>query len=250
MAWLLLMLFTLEEPRWEMYPAIRQVNDARLGRVLSDISSRLEAGNQYEDSDKITSGHEQVHGINSYARMKFRDKYPGKRINCFYCMNGRVCVIEEPRLTITQVANSIPRSFRGEVYQTYLVNQRKDWDQDVLYLLDEFSAYNAGTEIYRELGIVDRESTIWQSFEFINYSLFLLKLVKENRPDYEDTQLRLFIKWNVERCMRLYRGEAGAEKYLNLLRNHPEGKELRDFVKKYYGEPWYEKVIVKELFWE
>lgn len=235
-------------PKWEDYPPIREVNNPQLGKILCDVSSRLEAGNQYEDRDKITSTHEQTHGINSYARMKFQ-RGNLKKVNCFYCLQGRICVIEEPNVTLPQVAMTIPKEFRGDVYQLYLVNQARQWADTPLYCLDEFVSYLNGTECYRELGIKERESTIWQTFEFINYIFYLHKFVVETRKNYDDGQLRNFIGWNVERSMRLYREEEGAKKYLDLLRKSIAGNDLRNFIKSYYGVEWYEKTIVREMFW-
>lgn len=250
MGWLLLLMFFMEEPSWEMYPAVKQVNDPRLGKILTDIESRMPNGHPYRnDQNLVNWNHESVHGINSYARMKFQEKYAGKRINCFYCLWGRVAVIEEPQLTLGQIATYIPGSFRGMLFKTYFIDARKDWENYPLYCLDEWSAYSSGTETYRELGLKDKEATIEFTFEFMNYSLFLLKCVKENRPDYDDKQLKAFIRWNIERCIRLYQGEVGAKKYLDLLRNHEDGTSLRNFIKSYYGVEWYEKTIVREMFW-
>ena len=67
-----------------------------------------------KDSMLITSVHECTHGVNSILRDKLTSKE--NKVNAFYCLDNRYVSIKESRLTLTDVANKIPKSIRFTSY--------------------------------------------------------------------------------------------------------------------------------------
>lgn len=161
---------------WEVKP-LRTV-DSSLGQVLGDIESHMPAGHPYRSSDKITWAHETTHGLNSYLRNALQ-KQGQARVQCLYVLNDRCVVLTEPRgVTLAQVASAVPAEQRGRVYQLYLVQQQRDWNDTPTYVLDEWVAYSNGAAVGKELGL-DYGSELEFAQEFTNYAKVLASLVDD-----------------------------------------------------------------------
>ncbi|RTK95524.1 MAG: hypothetical protein EKK64_06795 [Neisseriaceae bacterium] len=260
-----------EEPEWITYPKLREVNN--LGVVLSDIESHMPAGHHFVDPDKVTWAHETTHGINNDIRNS-----KGRGINAFYVLNDKAAVIAEPRTTIRRVASTIPPVLRGFSYQLYLVQQAGDWNNEPLYLMDEWTAYANGAECAIEIDKDRVASDLISSHNFNVYCLYLAKCIKEDCPDYDDKQFKAYLKWGIERVFDLsknsgfltsYRiekqkvviihihkkiknketkdhfflteADLNVESYLNKVRQAREAELLRTFMKEYFGEEWCKK---------
>jgi hypothetical protein len=252
------------EPEWTEYPPVRNVTD--LGKILSDIESHMPAGHIYKDSDKITWAHETTHGINSNIRQKYsrgwgannnldiwgrsvwkaidgKPVFHAGRINGFYCLNNKAAIINEPPTTMQAAAALVPKSLRGPVYQLYMVQQASSWGDTPLYIFDEWVAYTNGSECRIDLKIQERSETVSQMLEFDVYSLCLAMAIKKNASDYDDTQFKKFLMWNIERSFSLYKGEERAQSYLEALRTGAEAEDLRKFTKEYCGEEWTKRIL-------
>ena len=116
-----------------------------LGPVLEDVESLLPPGHQFRDSDPITWTHEGTHGVN--ARIRREKGSPG--IVGIYIGGLRCCLLEVPPIKLSDVAKAVPRELRGDIYTLYLVQQQRWWENDPLYVLDEWSAYLQGAD-YRQ----------------------------------------------------------------------------------------------------
>lgn len=219
------------------WPAVRSPN-LSLGKILADVDSHLPAGHPYSDEDRITFCHESVHGVNNAIRNKYGWKY-----NAFYVLNNKAILVLEPPTTIQKVANIIPKSWQGKVWQTYLVNQLGDWNDQPLYLGDEWTAYINGTLCGHELGIGGSRyaSSMESSCEFIGYLIGLAYIIKKECPTYDDKQFRAWFMYNAERIMNLYKNEASER--LELLRNSSDSMELRKFAYDYFGSKWCQTVL-------
>lgn len=242
------------EPEWKEYLPVRKLDPKDMGKVLTDIESHMPAGHIYKDNDKITWGHETTHGINSNMRMKFsngvytnnvwnticgKPVFHNGRINAFYCLENKAAVIEEPPVTIRQVAAAVPASLRGPVYNLYLVQQAGSWNNTPLYLCDEWVAYTNGSEVRRDLNIATRGETVSQMIEFDVYCLTLAMLVKQT--SYDDKQFKSFLIWNIERSMDLHTNEA--TQYLVKFKTNADAQGLREFTKSYMGPEWSKKIL-------
>lgn len=262
------------EPKFDNWPKVRNVTTPSLGKILQDIDSHMPAGHQYSDSNKVTWAHETTHGINSNIRNKNPDS---TKVNGFYCLNDRACVIYEPKTTIRAFASSVPQGLRGPSYNLYLVQQTSGWNDRPLYLFDEWIAYTNGSECGRELNHQGWYYELLQAHNFNVYCMYLAMHVKKACPDYDDTQLKAFMMWNIERTFRLAapfekravmmsEPEVGGKNpmhlhphtiptgnddsnptkealdYVNKVRTLPEAESLRTFARQYFGPEWCKRV--------
>lgn len=261
------------EPKFDNWPKVRTVTNEKLGKILQDIDSHMPAGHQYSDSNKVTWAHETTHGINANIRNKNKDS---TKVNGFYCLNDRACVIYEPKTTIRAFASTVPQALRGPSYQLYLVQQTNGWNDRPLYLFDEWIAYTNGSETGRELNHQGWYYELLQAHNFNVYSIYLAMHVKKTCPDYDDTQMKAFMMWNIERTFRLAapfekraimesEPDAGGEKkhlhphplplgnddanptqnaldYVTKVRTLPEADALRAFARQYFGAEWCKRV--------
>lgn len=241
-----------QDPDWTKEPPLRNVTN--LGKVLSDIESHMPAGHIYRDSDKITWGHETTHGINSRLRQKYsRRGYTvienGRKptfksldsINCFYVLENRAAIIKEPNTTIASAADKVPQSLRGDVFNLYMIQSRRWWNNTPLYVFDEWVAYGNGAAVRYDLNIQQRSETVLYSLEFIVYSMAVLQAAKS-----DDQQLKDFFMWNAERTMNLYkknRPTAKQQEYLQKLRTSRDGESLRNYIRGYCGSYWCQRIL-------
>ncbi len=212
------------------YPSIRNVGN--LSPIIADIESHLPAGHPYRDSDRITWVHEGTHGINSQLRNLY-----GKP--AFYVLRNRAIVLQEnPRGTIYQVSKMVPISLRGEIYQLYLIDSQRWWNNEPEYLWDEFCAYTNGAEARRQLHIRDRQETVRYMVESIVYSATVVRAAKS-----KDKQTRRFLMWQIERSMKLYHASGIRSAYLDRLRRSADATELRVYMRDYFGLEFTRKVL-------
>lgn len=227
------------EPVWTHYPPVRNVT--HLGKVLSDIESHMPAGHHYTASNKITWAHETTHGINANIRNKYFQS--GRKINAFYVLENRACIIEEPKTTIRRVAQMVPQSLRGQTYNLYLVKQAGQWNNEPLYLFDEWVAYTNGSACGKDLKNVEYWSEVWFMFEFNVYCLTVAQVVKQECPNYDDKQFKAFLMWQLERTMQIFQGEEKARAYWEKVKTSPDAENLRQFARSYLGAEWCKEVL-------
>lgn len=133
---------------------IEPIRQDEIGGSLGDIDCRMWAPTEpmiidgkkvlyswknYRDDDKVTWAHEGTHSINSRIRQL------NKVDNGYYLLDGRGVVFSSPDFTLNEVAQAVPKSRRGKIYNTYLVEQTKYWNNTPLYCFDELTAYINGT---------------------------------------------------------------------------------------------------------
>ena len=213
------------EPVWTHYAAVRAVKDE--GPVLTDIDSHLPQGNVYtRESDPVTACHEGSHGIASDLRQAYHKAG-------FYVLNDRAVLIDNPAITLTAVAREIPVSLRGFCYNLYFVQQLRDWNDTPTYPFDEWTAYTNGAEARLRRNIPDRDDTVQFCLEFVPYSICVAKAAHDAGLP-EDAQVKAFIRWQTERCIRL----AKAAKVPLPDMSKPDADSFRDFCRLYFGARW------------
>jgi hypothetical protein len=154
-----------------------------IGGALGDIDSQLKSGHIYRDNDKVTWGHETTHGINSRARQLFGD-------NAFYVGNGDVFVIDNPPgVTLRDVANAVPQEWRGSIYNLYLVNAQRWWNDSPYYVVDELTGYTNGTIVGLQY---DMEYRTKESFAF---ALEMLGYCRTAEKLAKDEEFSEFLRW-------------------------------------------------------
>ncbi len=217
-------------PTFTNYPSIRNVGN--LHPIIADIESHLPAGHPYRDSDLITWVHEGTHGINSQLRNEFRR--PG-----FYVLRNRAVLLnKEPNTTLTQVARIVPVSLRGDVYQLYLIDSQRWWNNEPSYVFDEFVAYTNGAEARMSLRIQARQETVRYMLELSVYSTCVSRAAKS-----KDSQIRAFLMWQIERAMKIYHALGIKSPYLGRLRRSADATELRIYMRDYFGLEFTRKVM-------
>lgn len=170
--------------------------------ILQQVISRCtEQGRQIAYEPNITTYcHEATHQLNSRIRLSV-----GGRVNAFFvgCDDGHCAVFREPNVTLATVAQYVPRKFRESTYQLYLLDQQQHWNNEPLYILDEWSAYLNGLQCAYELKI-DPTSNISKVNLFCHYADSLVRAVEENDRDYPElSELREFVRWQKERSRNL-----------------------------------------------
>lgn len=156
---------------WITLPPLREDT---IGGTLGSIESRMPRGHIYRDSDKVTWGHETTHGMNSRIRNKYNTP------NAFYCLNDQAYIIKSPPLTLGQIARQVPRNWRGGIYSLYMVQQQRGWNNDPLYVIEEFVAYFNGAVVGLECGMQARaQESYAYALEMYGYVLVMQRLSKQ-----------------------------------------------------------------------
>ncbi len=242
--------------QWFDFQPLKNLSDPTWGTVLTDIENHLppSMGTQYRFSDKNTWAHETTHGIHSH--LNNTQNPPGDRgYYCLYPGGNKAVKIKQPNIKIADVANLVPNSLRKSRYQLYLVQQRRDWNNEPIYLWDEWVAYCNGADCGIELinkGMYKpgKNDSGWSVLEFSVYATYVAIAQKKLDPSYDNKQLLEFLAWNLERSMRLYtEGQKlpdynwDNDQYLQYLRTSADAAEFRNFLIDTYGADWANQVF-------
>ncbi len=163
--------------------------------ILQEVLTRCDAQgrqNAYEP-DLVTYCHEATHQLNG----RIRNTLPGNW-NAFYVGgdNGLCAILPEPRVTLEQAAQFVPQNLRTDTFQLYFVQMSQYWNNQPLYILDEWVAYTNGAQAAKELR-VDPHGTNERAVWFCTYADCVLRAVETYDPSYTHTeQLREFIRWH------------------------------------------------------
>ena len=125
---------------------IIDVNPVRpniVGGSLGDIDCRIPNvkginWKTYRDEDKVTWAHEGTHAINSGIRRDNKSPYG------FYLLNGSGVVLSASDFKMSDLAKEIPVEKRGSLYNLYIRDAQKYWNDQPLYCIDELNAYING----------------------------------------------------------------------------------------------------------
>lgn len=240
---------------WMNFPKQKSSHNSRYGPVLTDIVEHLPSkyGNKYDDSSLTTTGHETLHGINSELR---NNHAAGRNMNGFYCLNDKAAFIENPKVTIGDVAKRVPSSLRFSRYQLYLVQQRQGWDDTPTYLIDEWIAYIGGAEVgvdqiksgKTQDSSDNRTDNIVGPIEFSYYILAMAKTVEELDPNYVGKeQFKEFVAYNIIRVAKVFRASKGIQSMAwdtNVMIDKFTRSDLKDFAVRWYGQDFVDKYLL------
>jgi hypothetical protein len=197
---------------WLEFPVQKGGSHPAWGRFLNDIENHLPEryGGKYASADAITHAHETTHAINSHITNHFNDT--GKPAYGFYVGENKAALLLEPTLKLSQVAPFIPQALRGSRYHLYFIEQQKYFENQPLYLLDEWTAYTngalAGIELAERSADWDsRCDAVVGSLEFSVYGIGLALAIKQHDPDYLRTnrQFTEFLAHELRRSAAVYR---------------------------------------------
>ena len=224
-------------------------SENRYSETLNEIEARMPSSHIYRDSDKTTHSHECSHGLCSRLRIQNEKKYGTNET--LYVLEGKSVLIIHPRIKISDVATRIPSGMRGTRYKLYLLDQQRYWNNEPIYLCEEWICYVNGGIVGYEYGLKDRTAdSIDASLEFFGYCLYMMKIVKELDPKYDDRQLRAFIMWHGRRvshiARRLYEEKilwSRSCKWYERINTSAETASLRQFCLQYFGKEWCKEAI-------
>lgn len=174
---ILLLIVSSARAEWVTIPSYRQSNiSGALGDIFDHTPPKLdiEPSLYHDDIDKITSAHETTHLI--HARLKI-----ARKKDTFYLLKNRAFSTTSPKITLKQVADSVPEDKRGKVYGLYLVEQQKYWNDRPLYIIDELVAYINGTIVGLEINDIRRAKDSFNKVEEMwVYAAALQKLSQQS----------------------------------------------------------------------
>lgn len=144
---------------------------------LSDILAHT--NKPFANSNKVTVAHETTHEINNFIANSngTRSKNVG-----LYVLNDAGYVLDEPNITIREVAALVPHEFRPFTpYKLYLQdNGPQYWDTEPLYLMDEWIAYSNGAQVALELSNAGEFEQNWsEPMNAVLFSAYVATLCNE-----------------------------------------------------------------------
>jgi hypothetical protein len=130
-------------------------------------------------------------------------------VNCFYVGHHRAAVLAEPNVKLSQVAALVPDPLRLGRFKLYLVRQQKDWENEPLYLFDEWVAYGNGAQAGIEMAqkglyAADKNDAVFALLELNVYAIYTVLAAEKHDRGYDRAPLTEFLAWNLKRSMALY----------------------------------------------
>lgn len=187
-------------------------------QTLTRIEQFMPKGNQYRDSDPITSAHEQLHGLCSILRLQNGLSNESRLTTIYIPQTNYYYIIKAEGTTLKNTARYIPYNLRGSAYNLYMIQQSGDWNNQPWYLIEEWCCYYVGSCVRAELKIESRGETVEHMIELMTYSLYMLKTSKSN------PELEKFIVDQIYRSAEIYHknvdigGVDGATRYLDKIK--------------------------------
>lgn len=241
---------------WTEFKAQRNESNPAWGDYLTDIVNHLPQsfGTQYRyPDDKNTWAHETSHGICSHLCNTLNTS--GRDMFYLYVGYNKAVGIKQPNVKISQVAALVPYTLQKSRFNLYLIDQRKYFEDDPIYLFDEWVAYCNGLEcsieVYnKKLENPNKSDVALSVVEFNVYVAYVIIAQKKHDPNYDNKQLFEFTAWNMKRAMKLYH-EAyqhdvfnwDKDEYLDFLRTDASASEFRTFIIDSYGADWAKEVF-------
>ena len=259
-----------QKPQPEVIPIFVEVPEFRKseeGSVYGDILSHSQEAPFGDAHGRATNAHETGHGIHSYLRNKYTREM-GKKVNGFYCLGGRGCVIEEPKIRKSDANKFVPENLRSYRWSTYMTGQMA-WDDTPLYIYDEWVAYVLGGKTNVDDVQHGRYKGGWTDgvsgcLGFSIYATAICMAVKEKDPAYweSNTQFKNFTIWMLKEAHRTYMMGHTMDQFkwekqdqlLNNLLTASEGEPIRRFMRDHLegDKHWLgtDTKILKAIYYE
>lgn len=212
--------------------------------VYEDVMSHC--GRCNKGDGRYTDAHETAHFISS----EIRNAHSGHN-NGYYILGGKGVVVDHPAITIGDIAGYVPASLRGFRYQLYLVDQRRYWDNEPLYILEELNCYVTGGAVAvddaRNGRQLERTDAVSGAFEFSIYCTAMAMAVKDKDRRYHDgnEQYREFLSLTFARASAVF--EAGKDqpefqsqlmsKLVDAYNGSEDGRKFEQFKREFQPRP-------------
>ncbi|MGD9632167.1 MAG: hypothetical protein AB7U97_02740 [Pirellulales bacterium] len=174
--------------------------------ILQDVLSRLTPDRRqgaYE-SDPIGWCHEGTHYLNVQLDDACGPDSDTKSEHCAYVGGGRFMVLRHPRVRMSVVRSYVAPSMQG-AFDSALCSWR-EYENEPLYILDEWTAYTNGSQACRELGsdAARRGGSDERAQWLGHFAEALVAAVKAYDPGYPQlSDLVEFVKWHRARVARV-----------------------------------------------
>lgn len=176
------------------------------GGILGDVYAHSNVAESWGEFGTLV--HEGTHGANSVVR----NRYGGWDIcNAMYVCGNVAIIIREPAVPLTTVRQFIPTNMRGISYDLYFVQRATSWNNQTLYIFDEWSAYT-NAAWYGEESNSLRYSDALQATEFAVYAICIVEATATTKPRYDRTQLVAAVAWMCRRRILPLLQEPGTER--------------------------------------
>jgi len=210
--------------------------------IYGDIISHSQGKPFGDHHGRSTNAHETAHGIHSWLRKKYRQD---KKVNGFYCLEGRGAIIEEPQVSLYQIRRYVPRNLRSYRYDLYLVQQASQWNDIPLYVYDEWTAYVLDGKTSVDDVQKGRHSGRWSDgvsgcLEFSIYAVAACMAIEQYDNDYWESnkQFRDFTIWMLRQAHETYMMGRQMEQFkwekqdklYNEFLTSPSARVMRDFI--------------------
>jgi hypothetical protein len=139
----------------------------------------------YRSNDLITYVHETTHGLCSRLRNEYSSNYDQK-INIIYLKNNKCLVLEQPNFTISELVKHIPKEIRKDLFDLYLIEQQRYWNNEPLYILEECHCYLFGTIVGYQNGLLERAKySLKCALEMFSYVSVMRELYKGDKRGFD-----------------------------------------------------------------
>lgn len=230
-----------QDPEFIEIPRVRNAENTLYGDVISRTRK------PHLSHKRETNAHETTHQINA--------EYRNQNIYSYFILPNKITSLPQVHFPKKKVGEKIPNCLRNSRFQFYIM-QDTEWRNDPLYILDEWSAYingamvavddynNGRSDEHELIKTGNRNNIMIGPLEFSIYSVGLGMIIKEEYPDlwpkYKvllNYQLKQSVDvFNKGITIPIYAWEH--KKYLDDLRNHPDAREIRDFLKQECNGLW------------
>lgn len=173
-------------------------------KVFDDVMSH--SNNNTDFGPVEVNAHEHSHVASNQLTLK---EHAYEEYEYIYVLDNYGFKFKRPTksFSVLRVASKIPQEHRGEVFDTYMIQQSKKYfDNDPINILDEWNAYTIGVMA----GIEAKETDFaiqdqgWRMLELGIYSLYLQKAV--NQSDFNEF-VKLETKRNYFVCSKINMSE-------------------------------------------
>jgi len=189
-------------PTWTIEEPIRECKCPNYGETLKDIESHMPSSHGYRERDKVTWSHETTHGLHA----KLRNKHNVDSA-LYMLKNNSFLFKDHPKTTLQRVSELT--AYKGGVYNLYLIDQQSYWNNEPLYVLDEWVSYINGTFTGIDLNLKRGESLEY-ALEFNFYAQALIMAVEQDDSNYSDLDiLNNFVNWTIGITFELFNKSFG-----------------------------------------
>jgi hypothetical protein len=170
-------------------PQYRKINEKSIYADVLSRSKEKPYGDQYGRDNNV---HETLHGIHAELRNQYFLDFK-KRMFFLYYDNGLSISLNIPSIKIQNIIPYIPIDLVGKRYNLYFKEQIQYWNDQPLYILDEWVCYILGGEVavqdyHNNIKYKEKSDSVSGCLEFSIYAVCLYNAVKNNNIEYFNKQ--------------------------------------------------------------